>query len=151
MAVIKQRQNIVQRQNPLETFLQKCRILNLPKKWGMKTQLILNDMKFYAYHGAFKEETVIGGQYSVSIVLDADLSKAAETDKLEDTIDLQEVYNLVRKEMQLPSKLIEHAAYRIVKAIKQQFCQIENVKVTLRKLNPPIGGQIEDEAIVISE
>ena len=110
----------------------------------------LDQLKLHAYHGVYSGEPLVGGEFEVNLEVEYE-EAGLNFDKLEDTIDLQEVYNLVRKEMQLPSKLIEHAAYRIVKAIKQQFCQIENVKVTLRKLNPPISGQIEDEAIVISE
>lgn len=53
--------------------------------------------------------------------------------------------------MRQPSKLIENAAYRIVKALKQRFTEIEKITVTLCKINPPIGGQIENTAVVISE
>lgn len=117
----------------------------------MTTQLLLNDLHFFAHHGVFKEETLIGGEYSLSIELDVDVSKAALSDELSDTINLQEVYDLTKAEMQKPSKLIENAAYRIVRAIKTQFPTVKKVTVTLHKINPPIGGQIKDEAVVISE
>lgn len=117
----------------------------------MTTRLLLNDMRFFAHHGVFEEEAIIGGEYTVSIEMEVDVSKAALTDNLSDTINLQEVYDITRKTMRQPSKLIENAAYRIVKALKQRFTEIKKITVTLCKINPPIGGQIENTAVVISE
>lgn len=115
----------------------------------MKTQLLLNEMKFFAHHGVLDEEKIIGGNYSVSLEIDADVSEAAKHDDLSQTIDFQSIYNIVKKEMQQPSQLIEHVAYRIATALKANFPQIEQIKVEVHKLNPPIGGEMKDEAIKI--
>ncbi|MCD4772042.1 MAG: dihydroneopterin aldolase, partial [Bacteroidales bacterium] len=72
------------------------------------SQISLNGMKFFAYHGCFEEEQVIGTNFIVDLEIETDTSKSEETDELSDTINYQEVYLLVKKEMEQNSKLLEH-------------------------------------------
>ena len=114
-------------------------------------QLLLKNLTFYAYHGVFPEENKIGGTYIVTLSLDIDLQKASETDNLEDTINYQLVYDVVKEQMQIQSKLIEHVAGRILRAVMSKFPQIAKAEVRLKKLNPPLGGQVESATVIMSE
>ena len=114
-------------------------------------QLILENITFHAYHGVFPEENKTGNTFIVTLTLDIDLQKASETDELSDTINYQLVYDVVNAEMQIQSKLIEHVAGRILRAIMKTFPQVTKAEVRLKKLNPPLGGQVESATVVMSQ
>lgn len=115
----------------------------------MKSLIRLNKMKFYAFHGVGEQEQKVGNTYVIDLKLYADLSKASETDNLEDTINYAEIYNLVKTEMEIPSKLLEHVAGRILQKIKKDFPLIEKVEIYLAKERPPMGGEVESAAVVM--
>jgi dihydroneopterin aldolase len=115
------------------------------------TKILVQGIKLYAYHGCMKEESVIGGNYIVDISIEADLNKPERSDKLDQTVDYVTVYEIVKKEMATPSKLIEHVAKRILDSLKSKFPQILFVEVKVTKLNPPIPGEVEKVTVVISE
>lgn len=114
-------------------------------------QLVLENMEFYAYHGHYNEENIIGGRFRVDVVIDTDVSKAAESDKLTDALDYSRVYELVRKEMDQVSRLAEHVANRIADSIRAEFSQVSQVTVTVSKLNPPVGGTLGRFGITITK
>lgn len=107
----------------------------------------LENMEFYAYHGCFQEERVVGTKYVISVSLAVDIQQAMASDNLHDTINYQEVYSIIKEEMEIPSNLIEHVAGRIVSSIKKQCPTIEKVNLRLSKYNPPLGGQVEKVTI----
>lgn len=108
-------------------------------------------MEFHAFHGCLEHETKIGNTYLVSLSMNLDTSKAGDTDQLEDTLNYQEVYDVIRREMEIPSKLIEHAGQRLIDAVFADFEQINELKLTLTKLNPPLGAKVESVSIEISK
>lgn len=117
----------------------------------MGFRIELKDMKFYAYHGVLPQETRVGNNFVVNIVLDAPLAKAVQSDDLEDTINYAGVYALVKKEMLIPSKLLEHAAGRILRSLKEHFPQITAIELSLSKLNPPLGGEVYSASVILRE
>jgi len=109
----------------------------------------VNGIKVYAYHGCLAEEERIGGNYIVDLEVKADLSTSFISDKLTDTIDYVFLNRIVEEEMAVRSKLIEQVAYRILKRIEETDRRIEHVKVKVRKLTPPINGDVNEVAVVI--
>jgi len=103
----------------------------------------LENMEFYAYHGHFLEEQKIGNKYRITLSLKTNLQKAAVTDKLEDTINYYDVYQLIKKEMKNQSFLLENIAYRIIKSIFKSFNTVEMITLKISKMNPPVGGIME--------
>ncbi|MBR5183053.1 MAG: dihydroneopterin aldolase [Bacteroidales bacterium] len=108
----------------------------------MMDRVELIDMHFYAYHGCFEEEQIIGNKFLVNFWAEADLSKPAATDNIEDALNYQLVYNVIKEQMEIKSHLLEHVARRILDAVKAQFPYIERAQVQISKLNPPLGGQV---------
>ena len=104
-------------------------------------------MKFYAFHGVTEQEKKVGNTFIVDLKLFLDLSKASETDDLSDTVNYAEIYNIVKSEMEIPSKLLEHVAGRILRRIQNEFPTITKIKISLAKERPPIEGEIESAAI----
>ena len=103
------------------------------------TKIILDGMRFYAYHGVMPQECVVGHEYVVNIELDVDFSRAMQTDNLEDTVSYADVYEITRTEMAIPSKLLEHLVGRIANAIFEKCKSVLKVKIRLLKQNPPMG------------
>ncbi len=111
----------------------------------------IEDMEFFAYHGHFKEEQVVGNKFLVDLMLDLDISKPAETDELNDALDYQKAYNIVKNEMKQNAKLLEHLAKRILDALYQQFeDKIQQATIKISKINPPIGGKIYKVSLTLS-
>lgn len=117
----------------------------------MTIRIELEAMKFYAYHGVMPQEKKVGNNFVVNLVLTAPLEQAVRSDELDDTINYAAVYDVVKKQMEIPSKLIEHAAGRILHALKEHFPQLTAVELKLAKLNPPFGGDVYSAAVILSE
>ena len=49
-------------------------------------KIILNGCRFYGYHGAFAEEQTLGQIFVVDLELAVDLTKASQSDNLDDTV-----------------------------------------------------------------
>ena len=105
-------------------------------------------MKFHACHGVTAEERIIGGIYTVDISYTF-FTRAVETDRIEDTINYAEIFDLVKEEMKKPARLLEHITGRIDKTIKRRFPQIEALIVKISKLNPPVNGEMEKASVTI--
>ncbi len=106
-------------------------------------------MKFHAYHGYFDFEKREGNTFYVTVKMELDTSKAETSDLLEETLNYQEVYDVVKREMEIVSDLIEHVARRIKEALLSEFSQIKSLEVELSKMNPPLGGDVERVTITI--
>jgi len=109
----------------------------------------LKNMLFHARHGVLEQEKKIGNTVTVSLKLYLDLSAAGQSDRLEDTLNYAEVFEIVKKEMAVPSNLLEHVANRIIQAIRQVFPQIVKIRIRLAKLRPPVCGEMEEAAVVM--
>ncbi len=113
------------------------------------TLIEIEGMEFYAFHGHFEVEKVAGNRFLVNLKIEADLNKAGNTDRLEDTLDYQKAYMAVKEEMAVPSDLLEHVCQRIINRIKSEFPAVQKVVVKVSKMNPPMGGQIEKVSVTM--
>ena len=97
-------------------------------------------MKFYAFHGVLPQENLVGAYYYVDLKLKTDFTHAAETDELEGTVSYADIFTVVKEEMAIPSKLLEHVCQRIASRILEDFPAIEAIDIRLYKENPPMGA-----------
>lgn len=114
------------------------------------SKISLQNMHFHAFHGCLEHEQSLGNTFVVTICMELDTQLAGETDKLEHTLNYQLVYNEVKKQMEIPSKLLEHIGQRILEGIFDAFPKIQSLDVQLSKLNPPLGGKVEQVTIELS-
>lgn len=117
----------------------------------MKTKIVLESMRFYAYHGVMPQERKVGNHFVVDVTLVAPLEKAVMSDDLEDTMNYAVVYEVIKEQMEIPSNLIEHVAGRIINALKERFPQLEEVELKLSKLNPPFNGDISCASVILNK
>uniref|UniRef100_UPI00404B6CD1 dihydroneopterin aldolase n=1 Tax=Flavobacterium sp. TaxID=239 RepID=UPI00404B6CD1 len=107
----------------------------------------LNNIRTFSFHGCLVEESKIGSNYRVDLTVKTDLKKSAETDNLNDTVDYVHLNKIVKDAMAIRSKLLEHVAKRIIDTIFDEIKSVSKVNVTVSKLNPPIGGDVESVEI----
>ncbi|NLX80113.1 MAG: dihydroneopterin aldolase [Proteiniphilum sp.] len=117
----------------------------------MNTYIELNNMSFYAYHGVLPQETITGNKFEVNLKLKYDFTDSFDTDDVRDTISYADVYDIVKREMQIPSKLLEHVAGRIFNSLKEEFEGITIIELRVSKLNPPVNGEVAKADIIITE
>lgn len=108
-------------------------------------------MAFYAFHGCFKEESEIGTNFQVDCEFDCDTAKAEKSDSIEDTVSYLDVYQTIKKEMEVSSHLLEYVARRIINALLDTFPQITYCKIRVHKLNPPLGGQMRGVSVTLEQ
>ena len=111
----------------------------------------VNNIKLYAFHGCLDEEAKIGSEYRVDVQVEADLDKSAKTDDLNDTVDYVHLNKIVKEEMAIRSKLIEHVGQRIYDRIYKEIKNVSKLKIKVTKICPPINGDVNDVAIIIED
>ncbi|MCD8305157.1 MAG: dihydroneopterin aldolase [Prevotella sp.] len=114
-----------------------------------KTQIIINDARFFARHGALPQEQLTGGWFVLNVRIDCPFARAIDEDNLEATLSYADVYAVLKREMAVPGKLLEHVAGRIAKALFAEFPLIERVDIELTKETPPMGGDTRGAAVRI--
>ncbi|NJR64700.1 MAG: dihydroneopterin aldolase [Leptolyngbyaceae cyanobacterium CRU_2_3] len=101
--------------------------------------LNITGIRAYGYVGFLPEEQILGQWYEVDLTLWLDSSKAGKSDRLEDTYDyrviIQSVQELIRTER---FKLIETLTEAIAQIVLQPKT-VEQVRVRLTKVSPPIA------------
>jgi len=115
-----------------------------------RSTIELEDMEFFAYHGCYKEEQVVGNHFVVNLKLETAATDAAKTDKLKDALNYQQAYNIVRKEITAPSHLLEHVCGRILDSLFEQLTLLESASVKVSKLNPPMGGKMDRVSVTLT-
>ncbi len=111
----------------------------------------LENIRVYAYHGCLIEEGHIGSDYSVDLTIEADLKKSAKTDNLKDTVDYVSLHKIVLDEMSVRAKLLETVADKILNRILNEEILVTFAEVSISKINPPIGGDVEMVSVIMSK
>ena len=111
----------------------------------------VENIRVYAYHGCLEEETIIGSNYRVDVSVRACLTKSAKTDALVNTVDYVTLNAIVVEEMGKPSKLLEAVVQRILDRIFSVCKEVGWASVSVSKLNPPIGGDVEKVTVVLEQ
>lgn len=111
----------------------------------------LQNIRTFSFHGCLMEESKIGSDYSIDLEIKTDMRKSALSDELHDTVDYVHLNKVVVEEMAIRSKLLEHVAHRIIKRIFDEIPAVSRVMVSVSKLNPPIGGDVEAVTVVMEE
>ncbi|PXY44911.1 dihydroneopterin aldolase [Flavobacterium hydrophilum] len=111
----------------------------------------LKNIRTFSYHGCMIEEGKIGSDYTVDLKIKTNLQHSAKTDHLADTVDYVLLNKIVTEEMAIRSHLLEHVAKRINNRILNEIETVEKTTVSVSKINPPIGGDVESVTIKMTE
>ncbi|MBW3544080.1 MAG: dihydroneopterin aldolase [Bacteroidetes bacterium] len=114
-------------------------------------KVALEGMEFFAYHGYYDEEQKMGNKYSVDVVVETDLTAAAQHDALAETINYELLYKIISGVMGRPSRLLESLNLQIIREVFQRFANANRVEVSMSKFNPPIGGVCRQARVTMSK
>lgn len=121
----------------------------MPKFKLVLGKVKLSNIRAYAHHGCLDEEAIIGSDYRVDLEVETDLKKASQSDNLEDTVDYVHLNRIVKEEMSVRSKLLEHVAKRIMDRVFSELATVDAIEISVSKINPPIGGDVEMVSIIL--
>ena len=106
--------------------------------------VVLEGMRFHAFHGVYEAEQVLGAEYIVDVYVSTGILLAAKADSLtEAQVNYETVFQICLLEMADPRKLLETVVGAIIGKMKRQFPGMKAVRVRVKKLNPPIFGKMK--------
>ncbi len=112
----------------------------------------IEGMEFYAYHGHYEEERYVGNRFLLDVAIQTDTSAAEASDRIEDALNYQHVYVLIKEEMEGKRlHLLEHVGRRIIDRLKSEIQGIDSITLKIRKMHPPMGGQIQSVSISLTD
>lgn len=117
----------------------------------MKGEVALEGLEFHAYHGVYPHERSSGNKFSVDVRVETQFSEQAFRDDLEGTINYEDLYAIVKAEMDRPSKLLESVGHSIASNILARFAMALRAEVKIAKFNPPIGGVCQKASVVVTQ
>lgn len=117
----------------------------------MNAIIEIEDMEFFAYHGCYETERIVGNKFLVNVEIRYEASRAAQSDDINNALNYFSAYEIIKHEMAIPSHLLEHVAKRILDALYAHFNEILYVKVKVSKLNPPLGGKIKATSVTFEK
>ena len=109
----------------------------------------IDGIRLHARHGVLPQEQLTGNDYIINVRASYDISRAMQTDDVANTLNYAEVYNIIKEEMSIPSKLIEHVAGRIADRLMDSYSQISSVMLRITKCNPPMGADCNGAGVEI--
>ncbi len=109
----------------------------------------IENMEFYAFHGHFREEQIVGNRFIVDLTIETDMSVPSISDNLKDAVDYQKAYLIIKAEMEKKSYLLENIASRILDALYAEMSGIKKATIRVSKMNPPMGGKIGSVSVIM--
>jgi len=99
----------------------------------------LHDLHFYAFHGILEEEKKIGNDYVVNVSLEFHENEEVIT-HIDDTINYESIYQMIRKRMSIPTPLLETIVMETGNKIHAEYPDLKSIFVSIKKVHPPIEG-----------
>ncbi len=110
----------------------------------------LKEVKFFAYHGFYAQEQVIGSHFVIDVQVEFLQQHHFNDDDIVHTVNYEQLYQIVDAEMKHTRKLLETVLQGIIDRIKTCFPFVENITASIKKLNPPLSGQVSYSFIEIT-
>lgn len=119
---------------------------------GGLDRIHLKGLRFFGYHGVYREETTLGQLFILDLVMHvADLRKAGSTDDLSATVDYSGVYMDVKRIMEgQPRQLLEALAQDVCKTIFATQPLVEKVDLVIKKPHVALPGVIDYSGVEVT-
>ena len=116
----------------------------------MEDRISIKNLKVFAYHGVLPEEKRKGQYFYLDIDLIGDFLIPCLSDRVEDTVNYDEVCNCAYRAMtENTFDLIERAAQVVCDTVLREFDRVSEVEVTLKKPHAPVSRDIDYAAVTI--
>lgn len=111
-------------------------------------QIIIKNLKIFAYHGVHDFEKKDGQDFFVDAIIDLPEMQGFETDEIGEVISYSDVVRVIKKVMTENSyNLIEKVAVKIISEIFSAFSEVKTIDVTVKKPHAPIKEEFEYVAV----
>ena len=117
----------------------------------MTGRICLEGLEFHAFHGVYPHERESGNWFEVDITVELEIPERSLDDNLGRTVNYETLYQIVKEEMEKPSKLLETVAEEIVQRVMRELHEVAEVEIKLAKVNPPIGGKCKRASVSIQK
>lgn len=97
----------------------------------------VHNLRFFAHHGVYEEEKVLGNEFEVNISLKVK-ARAETVSSIHQTVNYADVYRITKEIFSIPQPLLETVAQNIAEAIKNKHSSVKKISVQIIKLHPPI-------------
>lgn len=111
-------------------------------------KVALHQVKFFAYHGFYPEEQILGNHFLVDV--EVEFQNKSIADEISNTVNYEKLYAILAGEMQQPRKLLETLVEEMIAKISVEFPFVEKIKVGIKKLNPPLPGEVKYSLVEIT-
>ena len=116
----------------------------------MTDHIFISGLSLHAYHGVMPYEGKVGQTFTIDMVLDIDLSAAARSDKVADTVSYDKVVECATTAFSTQKfRLIEAAAGRVADAVLAAFPTVQSITVTIHKPHAPIAATFSDVGVTL--
>jgi 7,8-dihydroneopterin aldolase/epimerase/oxygenase len=116
----------------------------------MSDGIFIRGLSLHAYHGVMAYEAKVGQTFTIDLELDIDLTAAARSDKVADTVSYDKVVDCASQAFCAQRfRLIEAAAGRVADALLAAFPRLRKVKVTIHKPHAPIAATFSDVGVAL--
>jgi len=105
-----------------------------------KQTVALKDVKCFALHGFYPEEQILGNHFVIDI--ETEFTPQGFDDELNQTVNYEDLNSIILEEMKNTQKLLETVLNNIISKVIKLYPFVETVNVSMKKLNPPMPGQI---------
>ncbi|HEY1025375.1 MAG TPA: dihydroneopterin aldolase [Sphingobacteriaceae bacterium] len=115
----------------------------------IRQKVALQEIRFFAYHGFYPQEQKIGNEFLLDIETEMDVTGKGDED-ISLTVNYERLFEIAREEMEKPRRLLETVAYSILEKIRMEFLSVKTVRIALRKLNPPVPGEVKNSLVELN-
>lgn len=116
----------------------------------MKDRVFIRGLSLHAYHGVMAHEAKVGQSFTIDLTLDIDLSAAARSDKVADTVSYDKVVECASDAfLSQRFRLIEAAAGSVADAVLAKFPRVRAIEVTIHKPHAPIAATFDDVGVTL--
>lgn len=115
----------------------------------IRQKVSLEGVRIFAYHGFYPEEQILGTEFIIDVDTELEVFTAGE-DEISNTVNYEKIFQIITYEMKRPKKLLETVAHAILDQIRHEFLAVKNIRVLIRKMHPPLGGDVKNSAIEVN-
>lgn len=107
------------------------------------SRIALKGMQFHSFHGYYAEEQSVGNAYELDVLVDLKTMSANLNDDLSNTINYEEIYQICKRQMAIPQRLIETVGNLILADLRNELGTLVTYTVRIKKLSPLLGGLVD--------
>jgi 7,8-dihydroneopterin aldolase/epimerase/oxygenase len=116
----------------------------------MSDSIFITGLLIHAHHGVMEHEEKVGQRFIIDLKMTLDLSDAARSDKLADTVSYSAIVETATQAFTARSyRLVEAAAGSVADAILETFPRVASIRVTVHKPHAPVAAIFGDVGVTL--